>query len=85
MISQHCRNAVKQAKTQPGVDINSDYNPVKIKLRIKLKKLERAKTREQLDLKLLKEQDYKERVNIEIKNKFESLNIEETLHQNHNK
>lgn len=80
-ISQRFRIAIKQAKTQPGADINSDHNLVKTKLRIKLKKLEKAKTREQLDLGLMKQQEHQERCSIVIKSKFELSNIGETPQQ----
>ena len=34
MINQRFRNSIKQAKTYPGADINSDYNSVTIKMEI---------------------------------------------------
>jgi len=32
------RNCVKQAKAYPGSDINSDHNPVIVKMKMQLKK-----------------------------------------------
>ena len=81
MISNRFRNCVKQAKTLPGADINSDHNPVKIHLKVKLKQLKKAKSREQLDLDLLKEYNVKSRYNVEVRNRFESLASEETPQQ----
>ena len=35
MINKRFRNCVKQARPHPGADINSDHNPVTIKLKVK--------------------------------------------------
>ena len=78
MINQRFRNCIKLAKTLPGADINSDHNPVKVKMKVKLKQMKKTKAREQIDLDLLKQQEYKDRYNIEVRNKYELLNTEET-------
>ena len=36
MINQRFRNCVKQARTYPGADINSNHNPVTIKFKSKI-------------------------------------------------
>ena len=36
MINQRLQNCVKQARTYPGADINSDHNPVIFKFKVKL-------------------------------------------------
>ena len=38
IINERFRNCIKQAKTYPGADINSDQNPVVIKIKVKQKK-----------------------------------------------
>ena len=50
-------------------------------MKVKLKQMKKTKAREQIDLDLLKQQDYKDRYNIEVRNKYELLNTEETLQQ----
>ena len=75
------RNNVKQVKTYPGADINSDHIPVVMKLKIKLKKMEKPKVREQFDLQILKEENYKKEYNVEIRNAYSKLSnqaIEQT-------
>ena len=81
MINQRFRNCIKLAKTLPRADINSDHNPVKDKMKVKLKQMKKTKAREQIDLDLLKQQEYKDRYNIEVRNKYELLNTEETPQQ----
>ena len=43
--------------------------------------MKKTKAREQLDLDLLKQQEYKDRYNIKVRNKYEFLNTEETPQQ----
>ena len=43
--------------------------------------MKRTKAREQIDLDLLKQQEYKDRYNIKVRNKYEVLNTEETPQQ----
>ena len=43
--------------------------------------MKKTKAREQLDLDLLKQQEYKDRYNIEVRNKYEFLNVEKTPQQ----
>ena len=43
--------------------------------------MKKKKAREQIDLDLLKQQEYKDRYNIEVRNKYEYLNTEETPQQ----
>ena len=71
MINQRFRNSIKLAKTPPEADINSDHNPVKVKMKVKLKQMKKKKAREKLDLDLIKQQEYKDKYNIEMRNKYE--------------
>ena len=75
MLNERFRNSVKQAKTYPGADINSDHNPVVVEICIKVKKPTKSLKNVQLRFRLLKEQEYKEKYNIEVKNKYEALSI----------
>ena len=50
-------------------------------MRGKLKQMKETKAREQIDLDLLKQLYYKDRYNIEVRNKYESLNTEEKPQQ----
>ena len=77
MIKKRFRNNVKQAKAYPGADINSDHNPVVIKLKVKLNKMQKAQGREHLHSDLLKEDSYKSKYNIEIRNQYDILEQEE--------
>ena len=54
MINQRLRNCVKQARTYPGADINSDHNPVTLKFKVKLKKIKRNQTQSLIDYNLIK-------------------------------
>ena len=83
LINKKFRNCVKQAKTYPGSDINSDYNPVVVKMKIQLKKLNNTNRKQQLDFSLLKNNSYAARYNIEIRNRFDALHIEELEQQLH--
>ena len=73
MIKKRFRNNVKQAKAYPGADINSDHNPVVIKLKVKLKKMQKTQGREHLNLDLNRENNYESRCNIEIRNHYDIL------------
>lgn len=38
MTNKRFRNSVRQVKTYPGADLNSDHNPVVMRVKVKLKK-----------------------------------------------
>ena len=81
MFNERFRNCIKQAKPYPGADINSDHNPVVVKINIKLKRTNARKRRQQLELNLLKEETCKNKYNVEVQNIYERLCIEETEQQ----
>ena len=81
MLNERFRNCIKQAKTYPGADMNSDHNPVVVKINMKLKRTNATKRSEQLELNLLKEETYKSKYNVEVQNIYERLCIEETEQQ----
>ena len=81
MFNDRFRNCIKQAKTYPGANMNSDHNPVVVKVNMKLKRTNASKRREQLKLNLLKEETYKNKYTVEVQNIYERLCIEETEQQ----
>ena len=76
MINSRVKNGVRRVNTYPGADITSDHNPVVMKLKIKLKKVQTKKRQGQLNLDMLKEEN-RSRFNVAIQNKFDALNVEE--------
>ena len=81
MFNERFRNCIKQAKTYAEADMNSDHNPVVVKINMKLKRKNVTKGSEQLELNLLKEETYKNKYNVEVQNIYERLCIEETEQQ----
>ena len=77
MINSRFKNGVRRVKTYPGADINSDHNPVVMKLKIKLTKVQTKRRQGQLNLDMLKEENIRSRFNVAIQNKFDVLNVEE--------
>ena len=73
MVNERSKNSIKQAKAQPGADINSDHIPVKIKMNLKLKNVRKVKAKEQLELELLKQPEYRDKRNIEIRNRYDVI------------
>ena len=61
--------------------MNSDHNPVVVKINMKLKRTNATKRREQLELNLLKEETYKYKYHVEVQNIYERLCIEQTEQQ----
>ena len=72
-MNERFKSSIKQAKAMPGADINSDHTPVKIMTNLKLKSLRKVKVKEQLELELLKQPEYRDRYNIEARNKYDVL------------
>ena len=72
---------MKQVKTYPGCDITSDHNPVIVKMKIKLKKLNKTNRKQHLEVSLLKNNSCAARFNIEVRNRFDALHIEEPEQQ----
>ena len=76
MINQRFKNCVKQARTYPGADINSDHNPVTINFKVKLKKIKKKSSTVTDNYNLLKDDTYKNRYNILVKNYYDMLGSE---------
>ena len=81
MFNERFRNCIKQAKSYPGADMNSDHNPVVVKINMKLKRTNATKRSEQFEFNLLKEETYKYKYHVEVQNIYERLCIEETEQQ----
>ena len=77
MINKRFRNCVKQPRTYPGADINSDHNPVTIKCKVKLKETKRNQAQSQIDYNLLKDDSYKKIYNILVKNYYDVMGSED--------
>ena len=71
------RNCIKQAKTYPGADTNSDHISVVVKINMILKRTNATKRNELLELNLLKGDTYKIKYNVELQNIYDRLCIEE--------
>ena len=80
MLNQRFMNCVKQARTYPGTDVNSDHNPVTITFKVKLKIIKRNQAQSQIDYNLLKDDTYKRRYNILVKNYYDVLGSEKVEH-----
>jgi len=78
MVSKRFRNSIRKVKTFPGADVHSDHNPVVARIRIRPKALKKMKGVEHFDLNKLKEEDIRCRFNIELVNRYNTLNTEET-------
>ena len=74
LIHKRFRNAVKTSKSLPGADCNSDHVPVMCKLQIKLKKCKKTKTHPKFQIDLLEDEKLKDKITVDVKNKYESLN-----------
>ena len=74
LIQQRFRNSILSCKSMPGADCGSDHNPVIATMRLKLKKLKKAKRTAKLQINLLQsDHDIKEAYKISIQNRFEAL------------
>lgn len=77
IIRNRFRNSVKQVKTYPGADIDSDHNPVVCKIQIKLKSLKVKQGSEAKDFNVLKDERVKMQFAVSVKNKYEKLLVEQ--------
>ena len=62
-----------QVKTYPGADCNSDHVPVVATVKLRLKKLTKSTKKSNWQLTALKDENIKNRYNIEVKNTYETL------------
>eukprot|EP00794_Sanderia_malayensis_P015552 gene15552-17137_t len=76
MVRQRFRNCVQQVKTYPGADVGSDHNPVVMRVKIKLKKIQKPKIMPRYDMNLLRDGTIRERFGVAVRNMYESFNVE---------
>ena len=76
LTNKRFRNAVMQAGTYPGADVGSDHNPLMTKMNIKLKKPKKNLINQQIELNLLKHDEYKIIYAVEVENQYEALSKE---------
>ena len=81
LISRCHRNSVKNVCTYPGADINSDHNPVVMKLQLKLKKITRSKPTPKQNFQLLKDGDIRNRYSVCISNRYSQLMEEQPIQE----
>ena len=73
-INSRFRNAIRQAKTYPGADCNSDHVPIIAKLKVKLKTIKKKQAKPMLQLQLLRvNNDLRNRYSVEVQNRFDIL------------
>ena len=77
MVNKRYKNGIKDVQTYPGADIQSDHSLIIAKTKFKLKKVKKGKPKEQYDLSMLKTENIRQQYAIEVKNRYEVLNIEE--------
>ncbi|CAG5122788.1 unnamed protein product [Candidula unifasciata] len=71
MIRDRFKNNIKKAKTYPGADINSDHNPVVIKIQIKLKNTGiRTQRSPHIDISALKQPEISQQYLVGVKKKI---------------
>ena len=77
LINERFKNSIKNTKTYPGADINSDHNPLVMKMKLRLKSIKLTPKKENHEMNMLKVLDYNERYNIEVRNNYNQLVVEE--------
>ena len=64
---------MRDVQTYPGADINSDHNPVVMKIKLRLKKLSKGSRVSRANLELLKRSDLRAQYAVEVKNRYDAL------------
>ena len=74
LIQKRFRNSIKYAKSLPGADCGSDHVPVVCKMKVKLRKLKKAKLSPKFQVEFLKTNDeMRSKFRIDVRNRFEAL------------
>ena len=80
LINKRFRNSLLSVKTRPGADCNSDHVPLTGTLRIKLKKIKKARNNAQLNLELIRSDNgLRERYNTIIRNRYNAMEKIESI------
>ena len=66
-------NSLTSRKAMPGADCGSDHVPVVGTMRLKLKRLKKAKTTPKLQINMLENEEISRKYRISVKNKFSKL------------
>lgn len=76
-INERYRNAITQARTFPGADVNSDHVPIVSTVKLKLKQLRKPKTKPKKNIYLLgRDNEMTERYAVEVRNRYAVLKNE---------
>jgi hypothetical protein len=62
MINWRYQNSIKNVRAFPGADINSDHNPVIMKMHVKLKRTKISKVQEHWDMNMLNMEENKSKI-----------------------
>ena len=79
MINRRYRNFVRNVTTFPGANIDSDHVPVIMKIKLKLKRIQKERRPPRLNLELLKVVGVRNSFSILVRNKFDLLMDEEPI------
>ena len=77
MTRRRYRNSVKDCRTYPGADINSDHCLLVSRMNFRLKKIKKKEMKDQYDLEILKQENIQKRYAVEVVNRFTILSQEE--------
>ena len=77
MVKRRFRNCIKDCRTYPGADINSDHCLLVSKMNIKLKRIVKKKGKDQYDLEMFKQENIQQRYAVEVFNRFSLLSSED--------
>ena len=73
LMQERFRNSLTSCKAMPGADCGSDHVPVVGTMRLKLKRLKKAKTTPKLQINMLENEEISRKYRISVKNKFSKL------------
>lgn len=73
LVNKRYHSAVISAKTYPGTDINSDHNPVVVKVRPRWKIIKKQRPKDKLDMQLLKNGTTQKTVHEELNKNLGSI------------
>ena len=81
MVRRRFSNSVKDCRTYPGADINSDHCLLVSKMNFRLKRIEKRKVKEQYNLDMLKQEHIQKKYGVEVTNRFNDLLCEESTQE----
>lgn len=77
LIKREFKTSVVDTRAYRGADVASDHYLVRTKLRLKLNKIQtRNRLKPKLDVHKLEWEDIRQRYNVEVRTRFEALDIE---------